>query len=64
MVWCWLLNSVLNLYYSHVIANCTVGYRARLTMPKLLIVAAADQFFLLQDSHYFLENMSAPMYML
>ena len=39
------------------------GYRARLTMPKLLIAATGDEFFLCQDTHYWWSNMTKPMYL-
>lgn len=39
------------------------AYKDRLTMPKLIICASGDEFFLLDDSHYFLEQLPGLTYL-
>ena len=40
------------------------AYRHRLTMPKFYIGSASDEFFLPDDSHYWLNQMLPPMHFL
>ena len=37
-------------------------FRERLTMPKVIISSAGDEFFLPDDSHYWLSKMPGPVY--
>jgi len=39
-------------------------YRSRLTMPKLVIDADGDEFFMLDDNHYWWDNMQGEMHLL
>ncbi|XP_077980688.1 autocrine proliferation repressor protein A-like [Glandiceps talaboti] len=39
------------------------AYRDRLTMPKLVVTASGDEFFLPDDSHYYYDNMKGPTYL-
>lgn len=40
------------------------AYRERLTMPKLIVAATGDEFFLLDDSHYYYDGLPGPTYMM
>jgi len=40
------------------------AYKERLTMPKVIISACGDEFFLPDDSHYFFDDMQGPTYMM
>ena len=42
---------------------CT-GYKERLTMPKVVIHAANDEFFHLDDPHYFFDDLPEPKYLM
>lgn len=39
-----------------------ISYKDRLTMPKLIIDSGGDEFFLPDDSHYYLTEMEGPTY--
>ena len=39
------------------------AYRARLTMPKMIIASTGDEFFMPDDSHYFWEGLPEPKYL-
>ncbi|XP_070581613.1 autocrine proliferation repressor protein A-like [Ptychodera flava] len=39
------------------------AYRDRLTMPKLVVTASGDEFFLPDDSHYYYNDMKGPTYL-
>ncbi|XP_072027744.1 autocrine proliferation repressor protein A-like [Amphiura filiformis] len=40
-----------------------LAYKDRLTMPKYIITASNDEFFLVDDSHYYFDQMIGPTYM-
>lgn len=40
-----------------------VGFRSRMTMPKYLVSATGDEFFLNQDNHYWWSGMTEPMHL-
>ena len=37
-------------------------FKERLTMPKVIVSSAGDEFFLPDDSHYWLSEMPGPVY--
>ncbi|CAL1541763.1 unnamed protein product [Lymnaea stagnalis] len=39
------------------------AYKDRLTMPKLIVCASGDEFFLLDDSHYYLDQLPGLTYL-
>lgn len=39
------------------------AYRDILTMPKYIITASNDEFFLPDDSHYFYDQMNGPTFL-
>ena len=41
---------------------CVPGYKDRLTMPKLIVSTGGDEFFLPDDSYYYLSQMEGPTY--
>nr|XP_002730934.1 PREDICTED: autocrine proliferation repressor protein A-like [Saccoglossus kowalevskii] len=39
------------------------AYKERLTMPKLIVTASGDEFFLPDDSHYYYDNIPGPKFL-
>ena len=52
---------ILCLYRPH---SALTAYRNRLTMPKLAVAGTSDGMNLLDDSHYWYNQMTQPMYLL
>jgi PhoPQ-activated pathogenicity-related protein len=45
-----------------IIVVVSLAYRDRLTMPKYAIDASGDEYFMPDDSHYWLKDMKGEMY--